>query len=264
MAAADILNPAATSDLNPTYGYTEGLPETLVTFKPRSGPRVTRFFEDQGRTYGLQWANRLAVTADALRQWEAQFREDFFSYQDLERARYFSGTFDGPLVYVPAGNDNWSISGVFVEVPGLAMFAYPTNWARDAIFLEERNGSGVDRTKQTGVWTYGANANAHGGAELLNGGLINTDACEIMYFGYGFRLWARKDANLGQFELSLDGVVVAATIDLYAAAPAAAAVVSTQANVVLGMHRVKARPLHTKNAASSDFKIPFDAIEVMR
>jgi hypothetical protein len=144
------------------------------------------------------------------------------------------------------------------------MFEYPNDWAADAFFLEERNGLGDDLIKKTGTWTYQAQADAHGGAEIINGGTVTTDAAEIQYFGYGFRFYARKGTNLGKLELSLDGAVVAAALDLYAAAAAPAAALHTQTNVSLGLHRVKVRALNSKNAASSDYKVVFDAIEVMQ
>jgi hypothetical protein len=54
------------------------------------------------------------------------------------------------------------------------------------------------------------------------------------------------------------------TVDLYSAAATASAVVLTVQNVVLGLHRIKFSPTNTKNAASLNFYVSADAIEVMR
>jgi hypothetical protein len=262
MSQATILNRFPEEQMNPDYGYPERFPELREVFDAASGRRFERLQMARGRVFELTWEGRSQSIADQLRQWARQYRNDFFTYQDLERKRYFSGNFDGDLEIVQAGYNSVSLRGRFVEMPGLAMYEYPDNWARDAIFLEERNGLGEDLTKRVGAWGYGEGASSHGGAELQNAGTVTTDSVEILYFGYGFRYYSRKDANLGKLELSLDDVVVNAALDLYGAA--ASAVVHTQTNVSLGIHRVKARALNTKNAGSSDYKVVFDAIEVMQ
>jgi hypothetical protein len=109
----------------------------------------------------------------------------------------------------------------------------------------------------------GADANQHGGYAYFNVGTLTTDAGEWKYFGYGFRLWAYKGPDMGIVQVFLDGVSQG-TIDLYAAAATAAAVVLTVQNVVLGDHRIKLSPTNTKNGASANFYVSADAIEVMR
>jgi hypothetical protein len=269
MSEQNILNPNAASVYSPDYGYSEGLPQMFAMFQARSGKTFARQLSARGRVFNLEWHNRLKVDCDYLRTWEAQYRNDFFSYQDIERARYFSGRFAAPLEISAGAFDRWNIRGQFIEMPGLPMFAYPSAWGTDSIFLEERDGFGNETAKLTGVWTFAANANAHGGSEETSTNLNTTDAVEILYYGYGFRLYARKANNLGIMQLSStfqDGTVeVAATnIDLYNAAALASAVLSTQANLKLGFHRVKLLATNTKNAASTAKTIVWDAIEVMQ
>jgi hypothetical protein len=149
MSEQNILNPTVGSDFNPDYGYSEGLPQMLSQFQAKSGKVIARQNLARGRVYDLQWQSRPKSTADALRTWEAQYRNDFFSYQDIERGRYFSGRFAGPPQISPAGFNKWNIQAQFVEIPGLPMFVYPASAAlwtssggTDSIFLEERDGFG--------------------------------------------------------------------------------------------------------------------------
>lgn len=267
MSEQNILNPTAGNDLSPDYGYTEGLPQMMSQFQARSGKVQARQLLARGRVFDLVWGSRLKTTVDALRQWEAQYRNDFFSYQDIERGRYFSGRFSGPLTISASGFNHYDIKGEFIEMPGLAMFAYPANWngsaVQDSIFIEERDGFGNDLVKYTGAgWTvHAVKAQAHNGFWSFDA--TTNDYCEIVYFGYGFRYWSPKDNNLGIVEISLDGAVLG-TVDLYAAATANSAALFTQTNTSLGFHRVKLRCTGTKNAASSNFFVTYDAIEVMQ
>lgn len=108
-----------------------------------------------------------------------------------------------------------------------------------------------------------ADANFHNGFAYFNLGNNTTALAEWMYFGYGFRVWSYKGPDMGIVQISCDGVVLG-TVDLYAAAPTASAVVFTSQNQVLARHRVKLAATNTKNAASVGFKISADCIEVMR
>src|SRR5713226_3702097 len=125
MSEQNILNPSATSLLNFDYGYTEGLPETRSLFQAASGKMFSRRQMGRGRVYDLAWNNRDLATKHALQQWAQQYENDFFSFADWERARYFSGRFEGPLIFNPVGNQKYNIRGRFIELPGLAMFQYP-------------------------------------------------------------------------------------------------------------------------------------------
>lgn len=271
MSEQNILNPTATSLLNFDWGYTEGLPEMRSVWQAMSGKIYSRRQMERGHVYDLAWNKRDLATKHALQQWERQYENDFFTLADWERSRYFSGRFDGPLSYSPAGFNQWNIRGRFIELPGLAMYAYPTDFARDAIFLEEGNGFGEDLVKLT----LGAGAildvfaNAHGGAAYR---LPSTnDTGEWLYFGYGFRLWFSKDVNQGIVEITStrvhDGVQVGTvdTVDTYASAPAAAAAIyAVHASLALDLYRVKLRNTGTKNAGSAGTLVYADAIEVMQ
>jgi hypothetical protein len=243
-------------------------PRAIARWQGRSGKMFSRRVLGRGRILQLDWPKMQLSTYHSLLQWHDQYEEDFFSFQDIERGRYFSGQFEDEPQISRDGNNNAHVTANFVCMPGVPLFAYPTNWARDANFIEERDGFGNDKTKQTGVWTFAANANAHGGSEISNPNTNLVDAVELIYFGYGFRLWARKDANLGILSVStsVEGTAELAptNVDLYAAAPAASAALFTDSNRVLAERRVKILATNTKNAASAAKTIIFDAIEVMK
>jgi hypothetical protein len=270
MSEQNILNATQTSPFNPTYSLRIDDGDDEIFFQARSGAPYMRRVDVRGRVYTMRWNMLQFSDAMALKQFDHQYRDGFFSYQDFDQSRYFTGRFIDKLKMSADGNNNYSFEGIFTEIPGLAMFAYPSNWARDAIFWEQNDDFGNARTKQTGVWTPATNANAHGAAtdELTNTNLNTTDMVELVYTGYGFRLWARKDSNLGIFSVQTtrDGAaeVASTNVDLYAAAPAAAAAVFTSTNMVLGKHRVIITATNTKNASSSAKTILFDAIEIMQ
>jgi hypothetical protein len=265
----NILNPTAASLLNFDYGYSEGLPETRSLFQAMSGKMNARRQMGRGRVYDLAWNSRDLATKHTLQQWAQQYENDFCSLADWERGRYFSGRFDGPLIFSPSGNQKYNIRGRFIELPGLALFSYPTNWTRDAIFLEERNGFGEDLLKLVGTWTYGAGSGAHGGFRYINSNTNTTETAEWLYFGYGFRLWEETGPNLGIVSLSVtrlrDGSVVqgATDIDCYAAG-SASAMLFTLSSLALDSYRVKLTTTNRKNVSSSGNGITADAIEVMQ
>jgi hypothetical protein len=266
----NILNPAQTSLFNPDWGYTEGLPETRSLFQAASGKMFSRREFGLGRVYDLAWNNRDLATKHTLQQWAQQYENDFFSLADWERSRYFSGRFEGPLTFNPVGNQKYNIKGRFIELPGLAMFAYPTNYARDAIFIEERNGFGEDLVKLTGTWAFNADAvNCHGGGDYTSS--TANDTAEWIYFGYGYQVWSRKLPDRGIMSATMtrvrDGVQIGAVdnVDLYAASSTPSAMVySTQNANPLDFYRIKLRVTGTKNASSSNFAVDADAIQVMQ
>jgi hypothetical protein len=226
MSEQNILNPTPTSLFSPDYGFIEGVPELRTVLQAQSGKMFTRRQRGAGRVYQLDWKNRGAAVTNALRQWEEQYRNDFFSIADWIRGRYFSGRFQAPLSFSPAGNEQWSIKGIFEELPTVNLYQYPMNWGVDSIFLGPRNGFGDDLVKLTPVqppgtnWTYTVDANAHSGAYYSDANTNTTDKAEWVYFGYGCRIWAQKNTNLGIFTASVtrvrDGTVMATgLVDLY-------------------------------------------------
>jgi hypothetical protein len=147
--------------MNPTYGFLIEEEDELM-LQPRSGAPYVREVDVRGHAYSLNWIGMQLTDALALKQWDNQYRDGFFTYQDFDQARFFSGRFLSKLKMRGEGNNNYSLSGTFIEIPGLAMSTYPSNWARDAKFWEQNDDFGNARTKQTGVWTPAVNANAHG------------------------------------------------------------------------------------------------------
>jgi hypothetical protein len=267
----NILNPAQTSLFNPDWGYTEGLPETRSLFQAASGKMYSRREFGLGRVYDLAWNNRDLATKHALQQWAQQYENDFFSLADWERSRYFSGRFEGPLTFSPAGNQKYNIKGRFIELPGLALFAYPTNWARDAAFVYSKNGFGESLAKLTGTWTVNAGP---GDPRFLSGwnsfSNITNDIAEWVYFGYGFQYWSSKFPDAGIIEYTLtrvrDGSVIAGptTFDMFNNPQVNPAALVTQASLPLDFYRFKLRVTGTKNASSTGFYAYADALQVMQ
>jgi len=238
-------------------------------FQAQSGKAYSRQQLARGRVLDVTWGGRDKATMHTLRQWELQYRSDFFTLVDWERTRYYSGRFEGPLEFSPAGNEKWNIQGRFVELPGLALNTYPSNWSRDAIFLEERNGFGEDLVKLVGSWTFFSTVNEHGGSGYVS--TATNDTTEWLYFGYGFRFWSRKESNGGIGEVTVtrvrDNTAVGGTptnVDIYAAATQASAALLAVQNLPLDLYRVKLRNTGTKNASSTGFETIADAIEVMQ
>lgn len=270
MSEQNVLNTTAASLLNFDYGYSAGLPEIRSTFEPASGRPFARDAMGRGRIYELAWNKRDLATERALQQFANQYSKDFFSLADWELGRYFTGRFDAPLIFSPSGNQSYNIRGRFVELPGVGMFSYPSNWTDDAIFLEHKDGWGDDLVKLAGTWTLDTSANHHGGDAYKNVNTNTTDAAEWLYFGYGFQLWAMKASNLGILSLSATRVrdafpVVAPTnVDLYNASTLASAALFTITGLALDQYRVKITATNTKNASSSAKDIFADAVQVMK
>lgn len=155
MSEANILNPTSSSLLNPDYGYSEGFPIELHDDLLMDGGDIyTRQARFQGRIYDLVWAARDKATMHTLIQWAEQYRRDFFTFKDHERGRDFSGR----LILQPGqrvvleGNERWTVRGRFIELVGKAMNTFPSDWTRDANFIEER----VDGIDQVALTTSGA------------------------------------------------------------------------------------------------------------
>ncbi|HLZ93377.1 MAG TPA: hypothetical protein VKQ28_16855 [Candidatus Acidoferrum sp.] len=266
MSEQNVLNPTQTSLFNPDWGYTEGLQEMRSVFQPQSGKIFSRFQQGLGRVYDLAWNGRDLTTKLAFQQWENQYRDDYFTLADYESSRYFTGRFDAPLVYSPRGNSQYDIKGRFVELPGVAIFAYPSNWTRDAVLIDERNSAGEDLVKLTGTWTddnSASNRLSHAYVSATTG-----STAEWVYWGYGCRVWSLVAPNSGQFQVTLTDVWNGAvngpfTVDGYNSVQLASAPLLTILET-LGLKRLKIQVLGTKNAASTGFNVYADAIEVMR
>ncbi len=274
MSEANILNPTAGDPLNPDQGYSEGLPELHDELLMDGGDIFTRQTRFYGRIYELVWLRRAKSVMHALRQWEEQYRRDFFTFIDYERTRRFSGRLilDAAQKVIFEGNERWTMRGRFIELVGKPMNTYPTDWSRDAIFIEERDGSGTDLVVLTGTgWFYNAYSSFHGGAAYTSSSDSSSGQTgEWEYFGYGCRVWFLKDNNRGVVEVTVtrvsDGVVVygPTNTDLYNATEVASAALVTKSDLPLGRYRVKVKKTGTKNASSSGYTVEADAIEVMR
>jgi len=267
MSEQNILNPTNTSFLNPAFGYDDGIQMALQEFMADSGKYSSRLGSGLGRTFNLQWKGIPDASAAALRQWEMQYRQGFFSLADYDRSRYFTGHFKGPLRFTNAGNQSKNVSGVFEELCGLPMFQYPTSWGVDSVFVEERDDFGQDTLKFNGpAGVIFTSATCHGGAAYnINSGT----SAEWIYFGYGFRLWAPQGSDRGIGVLSVtrvsDGTVMlaATNVDQYLSAFTNSNPLHTEANYPLDFYRVKLLNNGTKNGASSANNVFVDAIEVM-
>jgi hypothetical protein len=262
MSEQNILNPVLGTPMSPDYGDPEQLPEMISRFTATDGSETSRRTMARGRVIDMTWNKRLQSTCDALRQWQHQYEKGFFTYVDWERSRYYTGRFAGPLQFINAGFNQWNIRGQFIELPGLPMYQYPTNWNRDAIFLQERDDFGNDLVKLTGTWGYALSIVPLGGAEYFSS--APGDTAEWQYFGYGFSVWAPKTSDGGRADVYLDGVWTGSNIDFYAAAITNSASLFTKADVPLGLHRVKLVVLNSHSVGSTGFKVYADAIQVMR
>lgn len=271
MSEQNVLNPTQTSVFNPDWGYTEGLQEMRSVLQMQSGNIFTRLQQGLGRVYDLAWNGRDLATKLAFQNWENQYRDDYFTLADYDSGRYFTGRFDSPLSYSPRGNAQYDIKGRFVELPGKPMFAYPNNWNRDAIFMEERNSAGEDLLKllTPANWTYSVFGWAHGGAGYVCN--VANETAEWVYFGYGYQLWAPKDPSRGIVGILVtrvrDGVGVAGEnlFDQYSASSAVpSAVVDTRTNFPLDFYRVRVRCTGTKNVSATNTFVDADALQVMR
>jgi len=262
-------------------GYVFGRPQGIVLEQAASGKVYGRFRAGRGHMFDLTWNTIEKSTMEKLKQWAEQFELGHFTFVDHERGRRHTGRFSpnhsgrGPLDITPLANNMWVVTATFEEIPGLPMQTYPSDWTNHAKFIEERDDVLADTAAFAGTWTLeAAHANFHPaggtGRAYSNANTNTTDTAKIKYFGYGFRLWWRKNSNLGIVEISCkrvrDGaIVVAATnVDLYAAADTASAALHTSQNLALDWYEVQLKATNTKNASSSANTIYYDALEVMR
>ncbi len=155
-------------------------------------------------------------------------------------------------------HEAWDMQVVLVDRVGSSLFQYPDPLAgHESVFLEESEGLAL-----AGTWTTAAHANAHAANEASNPNTNTTDAFQWAYAGYGFRLWARRDADLGILEVLLDGASLG-TLDLYAASPTVVQPLFVKLDVPLGLHTVQLRATNSRNAGSSANTILADALEVL-
>src|ERR1700694_887651 len=152
MSEQSILNPSNSSLLTPDYSVKSSNPRTMARSQARSGRPYYKRVAAKGPVYQLVWNRRPFATYNTLLQWFNQYENDFFTFYDIDRGRYFSGMFDDEPQFEVAGNEAVNITANFVAIPGLPLYQYPSNWTRDAVFLEERNGFGNDAVKLTGTW----------------------------------------------------------------------------------------------------------------
>ena len=260
MSEANVLNPTSGSDLNPDYALSGEPDDWTVSFRPRVGRVAVRTLGASPHKYQLSWGLRPQSVADQIRQWYYQYQHDFFTFIDYDRGRQFSGNFFGLPQISNAGHNKWSVAAVFLEIAGVAMAEYPSNWGVDSYFLEESEPDGNPLVKMDVGWTLVNDAKYHGGAAFETA--LPAVSAQWQYDGYGFRLWAAKGPDAGQVQVLLDGALIS-TVDLYSAATVNSAVVLTQQSVSFGRHTVELVTTGTKNSSSSGFVVNADAIEVM-
>jgi len=266
----NILNPAG-SVLNPDFPLAvPPLTIPISEFTPRKGGPYTRIQGEGQRVIPMTWKRRSRSTADQLRQWFEQYRQGYFSFFHSELNRYYSGRFVEMQGPTQEGYEQWTTSASFVELPGLAMYANPTNFARDGVMIDSHDDMTALTVNRAQIFRTGnflsvvgdIGANNYAGHTFYSD--VTNDYVEWQYFGYGFALWSKKDVNAGHVEVSLDGVVVQAALDCYSAVTVPSANVYQKTDVLLGTHRVKLRVTGTKNASAANYYVYADAIQVIR
>lgn len=254
--------------LQPDYPINRRLLSGVVESVSDSGRRFARVKRAPRLLHTLELRARPTAEKMQLEEWYRRFEKSWFSFRDpvfgvnpdtgAYVERYFAVEFAREPDYELAAHEAWNLRVALVDRVGAALFQYPDPAAgHKSIFLEEGEGSVL-----AGAWTQAAQTNAHGGSEKSNANTNTTDAFQWVYAGYGLRLWAHQDTNLGKVEVLLDGVSLA-TVDLYAAAPTASAPVLTKLDVPLGLHALKLKATNTKNAAATGQTIVADALEVL-
>lgn len=153
MSEQNILNPSASSLLCPDFPIQEVEAETILRWQARSGTHHAKRFASRGPVFQLQWNDRPFSVYQQLRQWANQYEQDFFTLYDIDLQRYYSGMFANGVQYKRKLNNQVDITAVFVVVPNLPVFQYPSAWGVDSVFREERDGFGSDLVKLTsGTW----------------------------------------------------------------------------------------------------------------
>ena len=233
-----------------------------------SGRRFTRLKRAPRLLHQLELRARSTAERTQLEEWYRRFENSWFSFRDPVFAvnaesssfleRYFSVEFAGEPHYRLVANDAWDLNLELLDRIGAPLFSYPDPAAgHRSVFLEETVGVSL-----VGAWTSAAEALAHGGSESSNPNTNSTDAFQWTYAGYGFRLWARRDAALGIVDVRLDSLPLA-TVDLYSAGLVGSQPVFTKLDVPLGLHTLKLQATNTRNAAATGQLILADALEIL-
>jgi hypothetical protein len=254
--------------LQPDYPVSRRLLAGVVEAFADSGRRFARVKRAPRLVHELELRHRATDEKTALEEWYRRFERSWFSFHDPVFAldpdsgifldRYFSVEFLVQPEYELVAHEAWNLRVALVDRVGVPLFSYPDPAAgHNSIFLEESDALAI-----AGTWTSSLNAFAHGGSEAANGNTNTTNALQWTYAGYGFRLWARQDDNLGIVEVLLDGASLG-TIDLYAAVPRVAQPLLTRLDLPLGLHSVRLRATNSRNPASTAPTILADALEVL-
>lgn len=280
MPATDILNPTKGWDqklgdsMNPSFGFTRKRATTQLRKKPVGGVPWTRETQNTGHVFTLSWIGRTLAVAVKLKWYYEQYEDGFFTFIDWdgsfgEKGRHYVGRFTSEVTPVETENNRWDMQGVtFEEMPQVSMVEYPQDWDHEAITLLPINDFGEQKLATFAVPTIivGGGYRPLGGAPPSYAGLGGTvgDWGCYEYRGYGFKLFLAKGPTYGQCSISLDGVVIEATVDCYAAADNGPQIACFRPNVDLDIHRVQATALGTKNGASSSTNIAWAWLQVMR
>lgn len=254
--------------LTPDYPIIRRVLSGVIEALADSGRRFARLKRAPRLVHELELRARSTREKMQLEDWYRRFEKSWFTFHDPVFAvdpdtgnyipRYFSVEFARQPDYELVANEAWDMRVALVDRIGAPLFSYPDPTAgHKSLFLEEGEARAV-----AGTWTPAAQPLAHGGNESSNPNTNTTDAVQWVYAGYGFRLWARQDANLGIFELLLDAASLG-SVDLYAASPIGAQPVFTQLDVPLGIHLVQLKATNSQNAAATGPVILADALEVL-
>lgn len=244
--------------------WTEGVIRTASD----SGRVFSRLKRPPQRLWNLELRGRPTSEKDQLITFYRRLEKSFFRWAHKVYSvqngsyvtRYFPVEFAGPPVTELVGNEQWDMRVTLLEAVGRPLESgyYPDPIAGHPSVFQEEN----ELTKEVGTWIVQSHADAHGGKEKQNANTNDTDYAIFTYAGYGFRLWARKDTNLGIMEIFLDGISLG-NIDLYAAQAETSSPLHIKLDVPLGLHRVKLKATNTKNASSTGYTIIADAIEYL-
>jgi len=263
MGASDIF------PLDPDYSLPEQVIGGALRSVAQSGRVFQRLLKAPQRLFELELRRRPTADAEQVRDWYARFQHDYFVFRHLVYvspadgpgsylARDFPVTFAAEPEYELVAHEGWDITVRLMEAVGAALSSYPDPVAGHASHFQEETAGFI----VAGTWAQESHAGAHGGAETTNVNTNTTDRFRFVYAGYGFRLWARKAADLGIVEVLLDGASLG-TVDLYNAAPQASGPRLTKLDVPLGLHVVELKATNTKNASSTANTIVADAVEVI-
>lgn len=257
----NILNETPESQLNPDFPLDGEGDDLTVIFRPRVGPVYRRDLGPSPHRYNLQWVEREQWVADQIRQWYAQYATSYFTFNDFDRNRTFTGNFISRPKIARVSFNRWNISAVFLEVPSVPMLQYPDDWETDGYFIDETDIDNNPLVKADPGWLLEGNDMHHGAKAFI------TDSVglslEWIYDGYGFRLYGSRLSFGGIAELRIDDTVVS-NIDFYSPTTVNSNILFTKTDVPFGRHRVKLVTLGTHNVSSTGFRVIGDAIEVMQ